>query len=1289
MRNFVSPHVHIKSLDSASTPKKFAERELELGTGYIVTTDHGTLEATRAIYDLCAPGGKYHGKLKPILGLEGYFRDDSDSHFLSRGIERKPDPDGTLTFRDRYKYAHITLHTVDEPAYYALVKKLSDADLRAEQHGNERKPLFDWTALEELGQHNITATSGCLIGMVGRHLIANNDATAAKHFYERLRSTFRPGNFYVEIFPHVTDRKFESAILIVLEDGTSVSYKSTRKFKTASLSDGGEIYGAELAAAFKEDPVAARAAHKSILDVMENRKWSGTQHLGLVSVELKEGLVYNECKPWCNHSDYQLEVNRFLASMAKKYGDPLLISDDSHFATPDEKVLQDVRLGGWRFAQSHHRMSSEEAWAYFDSKLDVSRAQFDGWVENGYAWASRFDSFKFSARQTLPTTFYPQDTMRHLFTLIQKHRRMNWDNPAMVARLKSEIALLHRSGVDLLPYFFVDEEVCDLYLRKGQLTGPGRGSAAGLLVTYLLGITHVNPLDKSEGGYNLSQDRFLTADRVASGKMPDIDQDLPHRDLLVDKNDPTKGWLRERFGENVAQMSVDIALKLKNAIKDVHRVKDKHVSSEINEICASLPDQPQGIDSKDFVFGYEVDGTYTEGLIETNKTLQDYAAKFPEHWAVVQGLLGLPRQKGRHPCGFLIANQPVDSFIPLTTVGGVRVTAFTASSVEAAGGLKMDFLTVNSIRDVGNAVRLIQERYDPAIVPVVDDVKYVKTLDGSEIPTVRAIPYKGGYVDVWKLPEELSVSTDICKGKVETVFQLDGGAARAGLRSFGLKPDGTPPLKSIEDLSAFTALDRPGPLDAFVEGPNGERHNMLVEYANRARGEAGVGRVPILDEMLPETHGVIVYQEQLQHIFRVVGGTTGIQANDFRQRIGKKKLVEVRKKDKPLFYAGAVPKLGQEATDVLWGMMETFGQYGFNKSHSVCYMHTAYACAFLKHYYPLEWWTSVLSNADRNDVDEKFWKYVGPIVLPPEVKKSGANFVIEGDKIRAPLWMVHGIGEKAHALLEELRPYTDIKGLLTKINEWRIAHGHPVTKKDKKGNEVQTIKKAHNPLDNSILRNLIVCGVFDSLFPEVDESGLPVVVQDRLSMFDKAGREVVGKTFKVAAVNFNLASPIARFQYIKSVMPAHSEDLAVLLAPVLDKKLVRKGDSMVYCPEDSPDAYTVVDGGQLEWLQNLPIAPKTDLAVATFAYVVSQRLFKYQNGTKQACEFVLDIGGHRQAVVKWPSKKTGLPPLFREKLTGAIVAATFTRSSSSDGFFFEAIDVIAPPLNQKEESSDA
>lgn len=154
MKNFVTPHCHPQSLDTGSTPEAFVAREVDLGTGYTTVTDHGTLQACRKVYDLA-----HKANIKPILGLEAYFRDDNCPILTQAGIPK--DPDGT--FKSYNKYYHLTLHFTDQKAYEAGVKRLSMADAVAERHGSERKPLFNWADLEYLGQFNVTATSSCLV----------------------------------------------------------------------------------------------------------------------------------------------------------------------------------------------------------------------------------------------------------------------------------------------------------------------------------------------------------------------------------------------------------------------------------------------------------------------------------------------------------------------------------------------------------------------------------------------------------------------------------------------------------------------------------------------------------------------------------------------------------------------------------------------------------------------------------------------------------------------------------------------------------------------------------------------------------------------------------------------------------------------------------------------------------------------------------------------------------------------------------------------------------------------
>jgi DNA polymerase III alpha subunit len=1222
-----------------------------------------------------------------LHNCEAYFRDDEDSILEAKGVQKNK----AGTYVDHIKYCHITMHAIDEPAYLALVKAISKADLRAEQHGTERKPLFDWKALEELGSYNITMTSGCLIGMVGRHLMEHNDFDTATKYYEKLRGLVKPGNFFVEVMPHVCDTFWRSTTILTAEDG---SREELAPWKTVMTKAGKAKIG-DIAKEFGRNAERARKKHQAIMEVMENRKFVPRESPFLLKgVEVQEGLLKNECRPWAEDGDYQAPINRFVLDLAKKYGDVALVSSDSHFAYPEEKIVQDVRLGqnggNWRLPNSHHRMSSDEAWTYFRDVMKVPESQFEEWVENTHAWASRFKDFRFTSRKTLPTRFYPEDTLRHTMALIEKRGRMDWKNPVKVDRLKEEINLLHKNGtIDLLTYFMIDQEVTELYARKGELTGPGRGSAAGVSLTYLLGITHADPIR-----YKLSLDRFMTLDRIASGKLPDLDQDLPHRNLLVDPNDPTKGWLAERFGDCCAQLSTDTTMKLKSSIKDVDRYLNRFVRPEVEDICGRLPDPPQGISDRDFVFGYTDSEGDIPGIVEYEPALQEYVKTYPKEWDIVQRCLGITRQRSRHPCGFLISNEPVDSFIPMTTIGGHRVTGYTAAAVEASGGLKMDFLVVNSLNDIGVALKLIQDRHAPELrkLPRDDEPIPFTQINGLKVYNVFCVPLLGGgFADIWDLPNDPAVYDDICSGKVETVFQLDAGAARQGLGNFRPTPGEPLPLRSIETLAAFTALDRPGPLDAFVESVEGDKHNMLVEFAKRSRGESGSGRLQILDDMLPETFGILVFQEQLQAVFQKVGGTTGIEANDFRQRIGKKKMAEVEKKDYPLFMKGAVPRLGEVEAQKLWSQIRTFGQYGFNISHAVCYMLITYACAWLKRNYPLEWWTSVLRNADRNEIDTKFWRYCGRLIKMPDIALSKENFAVEGDFIRAPLWLLKGVGEKAHQQLVAGAPYLDITDLVQRIESWKDTNTRQGQTKNKETGEMEAVtRRGVSALNDTLLKNLTICGILDSLYPDKDESGLEMTVTDQLRILATACAKVrKQKKVKAFSSDYAVESEVVRYQVRKKLLPAYAQSMRPLAMRLNPRKFTRVG--RVYVDEDK-DEYVYATGKGFQALYEQDILPPNLSKIATVAYVYEDRRWDYvkDGEERQGIELFLDIDGFRTSVVKF-SGRSGLPPNLKENLEGAIVGCLFNRSRSGENpFYFVGAEILAPPLKKKttdEESS--
>lgn len=1266
MKNFVTCHCHQQSLDTASTPEAFAAREGELGTGFLTITDHGTLQAARKIYDL----GKKKG-LTPIIGLEAYLRDDDCPILLASGAQK--DANGTLM--EYAKYFHITMHFKNAHAYETAVRLLSKADARAEKHGQERKPLFTWSDLEELGGTDTTMTSSCLVGVVQRHLVAQDNLDNAEAYYQRLRGICKPGNWYAEVFPHICDKNWDSAVFATYSDGSTEKFVTWKKLK---FSDDTDARADELAKRWTPSH-----AGRELVATMEQRKWKDREPKRLMKLELREGFIQNDCRPWAEDGDLQRGANEAILYLADKYGDPILIGDDSHYAKPNEKVVQDIRLqasgGSWRFYGHYHRQSSEEAFGYFSSRLGIDRSQFESWVENSYAWADGFKGFKFKERKSLPTKFYPEDTLGHTMALIEKHGRMQWENPVWVERLEQEIELLYQNGaIDLLPYFMIDEEVCSEYAKRKRLTGPGRGSAAGLLLAYLLRITHVDPIR-----YGLSKERFLTASRIRSGKLPDIDQDLPDRELLVD---PEKGWLKERFGDHYAQISTDTTLKLRSSVKDVARVlHGGRVPDEIEALTKRFQNAPQGISDYEFVFGYKGSDGWVAGSIESDVALKDYIARYPQEWEIVQKCLGLPRQKSRHACAYVIANEPITNFIPTTSVSDVTVTQFTAPSVEAVGGLKMDFLIINSLKDIEDCIKLVQERSGLSIEDSI--------INNEKVLAHEIVPFKGQLYSIWKLPEDQAVFRDFCEGKTETVFQFNTPGALGWLKHFDhvkeTRPDGTvvKALDSIEALAAFTALDRPGPLDYFVETTDGNRHNMLVEYAIRARGGEATGALPVLNELLPETLGVIVYQEQLQKVFQRVGQTTAEEADEFRVHISKKKMSDVIK-DKAIFMPGAVKTLGEEVANELWNSMETFGQYGFNKSHSVCYVTISYACAFLKHHFPLEWWTAVLRHADKDEINTKFWKHCGHLIDLPDVALSGDQFEIRDGRIRAPLSLLHGVGEGAHAQLTMYRPYAGLDDFCQKIVAHKINGTKQVEVLNKKtGQKEMKTRVGSSALNKSVVATLVISGAMQSFFPP------DTLDVDALALYNEAMARAMGKKRpeKVDKKYLTLNS-FTKLQMRKAILPAYMEPIEPL---ILRSKHQGIQPGYLEDPNGRPEfkingrTAPFVDLGELEYIANRkPWPDDYVVTVAAAAYIVEARKFSYGAG-KEAMELTVDLDGGRFAAVKWPGKTGRLPDHMRSPadIKGAVAVVFYTKYNEERPFVVEDLAVIQPPLDHTSEQS--
>jgi hypothetical protein len=601
-----------------------------------------------------------------------------------------------------------------------------------------------------------------------------------------------------------------------------------------------------------------------------------------------------------------------------------------------------------------------------------------------------------------------------------------------------------------------------------------------------------------------------------------------------------KGWLEERYLDHYAQMGVDISLKLRNAAKDIARATYGEVPKEVEQLAHRFKLPPQGITDMDFALGYYTDEGYVPGSSQEgpNKdpALCQYIDLYPDQWEILKKTAGLIKTTGRHPCGFVITNDPIADFAPLTTVSDVRVTSFTAESVEAAGGLKMDFLVVNSIKDIGDCLKLIR-----------GGRRYPETkIGGRLVPETRQVPDRSGNVwDIWDLPNDQSVFDMIANGDTETIFQFATEGALKWLPYFNdVRADGTRILKSIEDLSIFVALDRPGPLDYFVSPPGqpDQVHNALVEYTRRIKGLAPTKDIPeIMNKIVPETAGILIFQEGIQRAYQNIVGCSGSEAEEFRADIAKKRASKIEKAYAP-FLERATKALGsKEDAQAVWDSMKTFSSYGFCLAHSVSYAVVAYACAYLKYHYPLEWWCAVLNNAKKTDIYEKFWKHVLSFVILPDIQHSRHEWYIRGDKIQAPLSILDGVGEAAHKQICAGAPYSSIEDFADKIIGYQRSISETKTE-IVDGESQTTVEWARIAVHSGVIKNLAISGCLASIV-----SGSEIEIMDAYEAARKEASKRWGKKYTKPKRQDFPTDALSRYQARKAVLPILGEDLREML----------------------------------------------------------------------------------------------------------------------------------------------
>ncbi|MEP6691531.1 MAG: DNA polymerase III subunit alpha [Gemmatimonadaceae bacterium] len=664
-------------------------------------------------------------------------------------------------------------------------------------------------------------------------------------------------------------------------------------------------------------------------------------------------------------SDGQAKLNELIFKLGEDAGIPVIATNDAHFLKHTDHDAHDVLLciGLGKDHSDQDRMhydrglyfkSAPEMRDRFTSRIDVVERTLEIADTAGIEFSKKYHVPSFP----LPAGIGSENEL--LVKLAADGAKMRYGDPLpanVQERLDYELGVITKTGY--AGYFLITYDFIKAARDLGIPVGPGRGSAAGSLVAYALRITDVCPLK-----FDLLFERFLNPERVS---MPDIDVDFcfERRGEVID-------YVRKKYGkEAVGQIITFGTMKSRAAIKDVGRVLG-FTPAETDQLAKLIPNQPNySLTVKEATQQIaEVKKLYRTD--ERYKQLLDYAI----------ALEGLSRHAGVHAAGVVIAPGPLDDYVPICTQASkgagansddenVVVTQYDMNGLEKAGMLKMDFLGLTTLTVIHDALKMIEARTGSA-------------------PDLDALPLDD--------PETYRL---LRAGRTAGVFQFESSLATDMLRQMR--------CDRFDDLVASNALMRPGPLDAGM-------HKVFI---HRKRGEEAVTYpLPELKEVLEPTYGVITYQEQVMRIAQMLAGISLAEADVLRKAVGKKD-ADLIKAELGKFISKAVEK-GHDRKKIedIAAQIETFGRYGFNKSHSVAYSIISYHTAWLKTHHPAEFMAALLSS-QIGDTDSVV-KYInearelGIDVLPPDVKESSHKFTVVGDKrIRFGLGAIRNVGKSA------------------------------------------------------------------------------------------------------------------------------------------------------------------------------------------------------------------------------------------------------------------------------------
>ncbi|HVS35631.1 MAG TPA: DNA polymerase III subunit alpha [Gemmataceae bacterium] len=684
--------------------------------------------------------------------------------------------------------------------------------------------------------------------------------------------------------------------------------------------------------------------------------------------------------------------------IADKLGLPLVATSDAHYLRQEDANAHDVLLcintnskrsdekrmrygepGTSSLVDQFYVRAPEEMYDLFPGREDaVMRSQeiADGVCIDLDFKARHFPIF------TPPDDKTPEDYLRELCCAGLRDRYGDQPSHAVLNRLEHELGVICRMG--FAGYFLIVSDFVR-FAAEHNIPAGARGSACGALVSYVLKLSHVDPLE-----YDLLFERFLDPNR---SEAPDIDIDF-----CQDRREEVIAYVRRKYGEgSVAQIGTFGTLAARAAVKDVGRVLDVPLE-RVTQLTDMIP-KTLGI-------------TLDEALKESSELKQAYESdvEVRELINVARRLEGTNRNAGTHAAGVVIANGPLTDYVPLQRVvrkgddagsragEAVTTTQWVMGDLEKVGMLKMDFLGLRTLTLLDNAVKLIQKT-------------------------------RGETIDVYKLPlDDPETYQLLQRGDAKGVFQFESDGIRELLKR--LRPD------NIRDIVACTALYRPGPLDG----------GMVDAYVNRKHGREPVlyGH-PVMEEILSETYGIMVFQEQVMRILNRLGGIELSSAYACIKAISKKKqdIIDQRRVD---FIRGAQERgVTEEKAKEIFDLIVYFGGYGFNKSHSAAYALVSYQTAYLKAHYTPEFMaallTSEIEDGNKRDVMVEHIadaRRLGVEVLPPSINESDGDFTVRNGRIIFGLTGVKGVGRGSSEAIVRARaeggPFKDLFDFCERID---------------------------------------------------------------------------------------------------------------------------------------------------------------------------------------------------------------------------------------------------------------